>query len=113
MDDRLGRDATLDRVRKALESAGAPEADLYVRRLRRGFARFSMNTLSQHAELNEELATARVGVKETDGYRLASISTTDLRHDSLVRAIRRAAEVAAAAPTIPAWPGFAAPDGGD
>lgn len=111
MDEALGRDVLLDRLRRALQDSGVAEADLYVRRVRRGVARYSLNTLNQHAQFVEESAAARAGVPAIDGYRLASVSTTDLSHEGLVNALKRAAHFAQKAPPIVAWPGFAPPEG--
>lgn len=111
MDDRLGPDEWLSRLRNALATAGVNEGELYVHRRRRGFARYALNTLGQHGDLFEEHATARVGIPVEGGYRLASVGTTDLSHEGLVRALRRAADIARHAEPVPGWPGFARPEG--
>ena len=70
-------------ARAALAKAGEAEAEVVLRRTRRGFARFAMGELGQHMELSEPLAQVRVA----RGLRVAQTTTNTLEEAALVRAI--------------------------
>lgn len=108
-DPRLGRDAALALARGALAASGVAHADVYLRRVRRAIARFSLDSLNQHADVLDETATARAGVKGPHGWQLASVTTTDTSPDGIARALRRAEEVARRSPAVEDHPGFAPP----
>jgi PmbA protein len=103
----MSADSLLARCREALREAGEGDADLHVRVLHRGCARFSIGELSQHMAIEEVAARARVA----KGKRVAEIATTDLEPSALVAALRDAAKLAASSPEIEAWNGVA--DAGD
>lgn len=107
MADFTASEDVLARLRAALAAAGMEHADLYARSTHRGFARFSRNTINQHADTAEDLVAARVAVRTADGFRMASASSDDFAHDALVALILRARTLAERAPAVPGWPGFA------
>jgi predicted Zn-dependent protease len=96
-------------ARNALERASLAHADVYVRHLHRGVARFARNTLDQHGETDEVLAVARCGLPGPDGWRLGTVTVGAADPDALVNALLRARDLAARAPPG-AWPGFALPE---
>jgi predicted Zn-dependent protease len=106
MDERAGDEALLGALQRALEDASVQAADLYVHRVHRGFARFSLNALNQHAQTIEPQASARVGIPGPNGWRVATATTTDLSHDALVASLHRARAIAERSVPIPDWPGF-------
>ena len=110
MVERAESGSALERLQRALASAGVEHADLYSRGLHRGFARFSLNALNQHADTIEEMVTARVAMPTVDGFRIASSSTDDVSHESLVTLIHRARDLAQRSPAVPGWPGFTRSD---
>ncbi len=93
----------------ALGASGVGHGDVYLRQLRRGVARFSQNTLSQHAALDEPQGTVRAAVQGPSGWHLGSVTTSDLSREGLVAALRRAEAFARRAPALVDWPGFAPP----
>ncbi len=107
MADRTSSDDALARLRAALSASGVAHADLYARSTHRGFARYSLNTLNQHADTDEDMVCARVAVRTTDGYRIASAASDDLSHDALVALVAKAHALCERAPAVPGWPGFA------
>jgi predicted Zn-dependent protease len=95
--------------KEALARAGEPEAEVFAKLSRRGFARFAMGELGQHMEVDEPLALVRVA----KGARVAEASTTRLELASIVQAVRVAAETARHVPETEGFAGFAGaePDG--
>ena len=94
------------KLRAALQRVGEPEADIYARAARRGFARFSVGRLDQHMQIEEPSALVRVA----RGRSVAEVSTTDLSEAALVAALEAAARLAPRIPEDPHFPGFAAAD---
>lgn len=90
-------------ARAALAKAGEAEAEVVLRRTRRGFARFAMGELGQHMELSEPLAQVRVA----RGLRVAQTTTNTLEEAALVRAIHEAARAAERVPETTGFTGFA------
>lgn len=95
----------LDLARGALRAAGEAEAEVVVRGIRRGFARFAMGDLGQHMELDEPQALVRVagGPKRAQ---VAQAATNLLDEASLVRAIHQAARASRAVPETAGFTGF-------
>lgn len=87
----------------ALERAGEPEAEVYARFTRRGFARFAQSELGQHMLIEEP----RVVVRVARDQRVAEASTSSLDQAAIVSAIEHAAKMAPELPADPSFPGFA------
>jgi PmbA protein len=90
-------------IASALEQAGEPEAEVYARFTRRGFARFAVGELGQHMLIDEPRVVVRVARQQ----RVAEASTSSLERDAIVTAIRQAAHMAPELPPDPNFPGFA------
>jgi predicted Zn-dependent protease len=87
----------------ALERAGEPEAEVYARFTRRGFARFAQSELAQHMLIEEPRVVVRVARER----RVAEASTSNLDQAAIVGAIAQAAKMAPEVPADPSFPGFA------
>ncbi len=95
-------------AKDVLATAGEPDAEIYVRSRSRGVARFAMSALGQHMQIEESEAVVRVA----KGTRLAEARTSSLDPASILEAISNAARVAAIAPEVAGFPGFASRDDG-
>ena len=102
----MNGDDLLALAKDALVRSGQADAEVYVRTRSRGVARFAMSALGQHMQLEESEAIIRVA----KGTRLAETRTSSLDPGSLTRAIHDAARMAAIAPEVEGFPGFAAND---
>jgi predicted Zn-dependent protease len=87
----------------ALARAGEPEADIWARNARRGFARFAGGELGQHMLIEEPRALVRVA----HGRRVAEVATNRFDEAALVAAIAQAARMAPQIPEDPDFAGFA------
>jgi PmbA protein len=94
--------ALLDLARDALSAAGEAEAEVCIRRSRRGIARFAIGELGQHMILDDPHAAVRVA----HGARVAEAATSRLDQASLVRAIADAAKAARVVPETEGFKGF-------
>jgi len=97
-----GGDALLSRFDHVLRAGGADEIEISFLGQERGTSRFANNVLTQCTEVAERTARVRVAL----GKRLGAAQTDDLSPDALGRCVRRAVEVAAAAPEHPDFRGF-------
>lgn len=84
--------------------AAPEETEVWIRRDRRGCARFSLSELSQPMDLD----TIEARVRVARGRRVAEVVTTDL--DDLRNAVGRATALAKVAPEIEGFEGFAGAD---
>lgn len=100
-----GRDL-LELCKDALASAGEADAEIFARARSRGVARFAVGALGQHMQLEESEVVVRVA----RGKRVGEAKTSSLSREDIVLATRRAAAVAALAPEIEGFPGFAPGD---
>ena len=100
----------LSLCRRVLGEAGEGEAEIYLRLVERGCARFAGGELGQHMELSEPLAIVRVA----SGRQVAETVTSRLEPAALVEAIRSTARAARLVPEVDGFPGFAgAADAGE
>lgn len=90
----------LDLCKQTVANA-AEETEVWIRRDRKGCARFSLSELSQPMDLD----TIEARVRVANGRRVAEIVTTDVA--DLANAVQRASRLAKVAPEIEGFEGFA------
>ena len=89
---------------KAAVASAAEETEVWVRKDRKGCARFSLSELSQPMDLD----TIEARVRVARGTRVAEVVTNDL--DDLCAAVERASKLAKVAPEVEGFEGFAGPE---
>ncbi|MGH7285321.1 MAG: metallopeptidase TldD-related protein, partial [Polyangiaceae bacterium] len=102
----MNGDDLLALAKDALAHAGEADAEIFVRARSRGVARFAIGALGQHMQIEESGAVVRVA----KGTRLAEARTSSLDRASILEALSNAARVAAIAPEVAEFPGFASKD---
>jgi PmbA protein len=93
-------------AKEALSAAGEAEAEIFIRRSRRGIARFAIGELAQHMVIEEPHAAVRVA----HGARVAETNTSRLDAAGLARAIEDASKAAKVAPETSGFRGFTRAD---